>query len=176
MDIYTRTGDSGKTSLFDNKRVLKDDIRVESYGTVDELISFLGLAKHYVGCKQIYNIIQGIQEKLFTLSANLATEDPDKMKHRIIEEDIENLEGYIDRYMEKLDNPTGFIVPGSNKGSGYMHICRTICRRAERRITTLSAKADIDPVLIKYTNRLSDLIYALARYLEEEEIKVGYRD
>lgn len=174
MGIYTKTGDKGKTSLFDNKRVSKDHIRVESYGTVDELVSFLGLAKNYVDCKEIYKIIQEVQNKLFIVSANLATEDDSKIKYRIEEEDIEFLEDTIDRYMEKLGDFTGFIIPGSGKGSGYMHVCRTICRRAERRIVTLEAQAEIDPLLIKYINRLSDLIYALARYLEEEEIDVSY--
>ncbi|HHV38313.1 MAG TPA: cob(I)yrinic acid a,c-diamide adenosyltransferase [Tepidimicrobium sp.] len=176
MGIYTKTGDKGKTSLFDNTRVSKDDIRVESYGTVDELVSFLGLAKNYVDCQEIYNIIQGIQNKLFTVSAHLATEDDSKIRYRIVEEDIQFLEDTIDRYTEKLDDVTGFIIPGSGKGSGYMHVCRTICRRAERRIVTLESQAKVDPLLIKYINRLSDLIYALARYLEEEEIDVSYRE
>ena len=175
MNIYTKTGDKGTTSLFDNKRVSKDNIRVESYGTVDELVSFLGLAKNYIHDEEIYNLIQGIQNKLFTVAANLATEDQTKIKHHITEEDIKFLEGNIDEYMERLNNPTGFIVPGSGKKSGYLHVCRTICRRAERRIITLEAHWEVDPLVIKYVNRLSDLIYALARYLEEDEIKVQFK-
>ncbi len=175
MSIYTKTGDKGTTSLFDNKRVSKDDIRVESYGTVDELVSFLGLAKNYIDEGEIYNIIQEVQNKLFTVASNLATEDKTKVKYYIIEEDIEYLEDNIDEYMGRLNNPTGFIIPGSGKKSGYLHVCRTICRRAERRIITLGSLSEVDPLVIKYVNRLSDLIYALARYLEEEEIKVEYR-
>ena len=99
MNIYTKTGDKGTTSLFDNKRVPKDDIRVESYGTVDELVSFLGLAKNYVEDKDIYNIIHEIQNKLFIVASNLATEDQSKIKHRIKEKDIKYLEDNIDKYM-----------------------------------------------------------------------------
>ena len=176
MNIYTKTGDKGTTSLFDNKRVPKDDIRVESYGTVDELVSFLGLAKNYVEDKDIYNIIHEIQNKLFIVASNLATEDQSKIKHRIKEKDIKYLEDNIDKYMGKLKEPTGFIVPGSGKGSGYLHVCRTVCRRAERRIITLGAYSAVDPLVIKYINRLSDLIYALARFLEEEEVSVKYED
>lgn len=175
MSIYTKTGDKGTTSLFDNKRVFKDDIRVESYGTVDELVSFLGLAKNYVEDEDIYNIIQQVQNKLFTLASILATEDSSQVKYRIKEEDIEYLEDKIDDYMGRLGNPTGFIIPGSGKKSGYLHVCRTICRRAERRIITLSKEVELDPLVVKYVNRLSDLLYALARYLEEEEVKVEYR-
>jgi cob(I)alamin adenosyltransferase len=168
-------GDKGSTSLFDNKRVLKDDIRVESYGTIDELVSFLGLTKNYIDDEEIYNLIVEIQNKLFTVAANLATEDKTKVKYHIKEEDVKFLEDNIDEYMGRLNNPTGFIVPGSGKKSGYLHVCRTICRRAERRIITLGNHSEVDSLVIKYVNRLSDLIYSLARYLEEEEIKVQFK-
>ncbi|HSH34757.1 cob(I)yrinic acid a,c-diamide adenosyltransferase [Schnuerera sp.] len=174
MRIYTKTGDKGTTSLFDDKRVPKDHIRVESYGTIDELVSFLGLAKNYIDDEEIYDIIQKVQNKLFTVASNLATEDKTKVKYHIAEEDIKFLEDNIDKFMGRLNNPTGFIIPGSGKKSGYLHVCRTICRRAERRIITLGSYSEIDPLVIKYVNRLSDLIYALARYLEEDEIKVDY--
>lgn len=176
MSIYTKTGDKGTTSLFDNKRVPKDHIRVESYGTVDELVSFLGLAKNYIEDKEIYNLIQQVQSKLFVVASNLATEDKDKVKYNIVEQDIKSLEDGIDKYMGKLSDQTGFIVPGSGKKSGYLHVCRTVCRRAERRITTLSYHNEVDSLVLKYINRLSDLIYALARYLEKDEIKVKYED
>ena len=130
MNIYTKTGDKGITSLFDNKRVSKDDIRVESYGTIDELVSFLGLAKNYIDDEEIYNIIQEVQNKLFTVASNLATEDQSKIKYRIKEEDIKYLEDHIDEYMGRLDDPTGFIVPGSGKSRYFMSV--GLCRRAER--------------------------------------------
>lgn len=172
-NIYTKTGDKGSTSLFDAKRVSKDDIRVESYGTVDELGAFLGLAKNYVD-EEMHNTIEKIQNKLFTVATNLATEDKTKVSHHIKEEDIEFLEALVDKYMGALGNPTGFIVNGSNKPSAYLHVSRTICRRAERRIISLMDSADVDPLVLKYVNRLSDTIYAMGRFLEEEQKKVKY--
>lgn len=174
MGIYTKTGDKGTTALFDGNRVSKDDIRVESYGTIDELGTFMGLAKNYVEDKEMYDLIQNIQNKLFTVATNLATEDDSKVKHHITDEDILDLEKVIDLYMGKLNNPIGFIVPGSGKKSAYLHVARTVCRRAERRIISLSGVATVDPLVIKYVNRLSDTLYAMGRYSEESEIKVEY--
>lgn len=174
MVIYTKTGDKGTTSLFDGIRVSKDDIRVESYGTVDELGTFMGLAKNYVEDSDMYDLIQNIQNKLFTVATNLATEDDAKVKHHIKDEDIFELEKVIDFYMGKLNNPIGFIVPGSGKKSAYLHVARTVCRRAERRIISLSGVAIVDPLVIKYVNRLSDALYAMGRYSELAEIKVKY--
>lgn len=174
MGIYTKGGDKGKTSLFDNKRVTKDDIRVESYGTVDELGTFLGVAKNYAIDKEISEIIFKIQNKLFIVATNLATEDATKVMYKIKEEDIVELEGIIDIYMGRINDPTGFIVPGSNLASAYLHVARTVCRRAERRIVSLSGVAEVDPLVIKYVNRLSDVIYALARYSEDQQNSVKY--
>lgn len=174
MTIYTKTGDKGKTSLFDNKRVFKDDIRVDAYGTVDELGAFLGVAKNYVDDNEMYNYIHSIQNKLFTVASILATEDPKKVAHNIVEKDIDILEEIIDLYMGRLGDPTGFIVNGSGKKSAHLHVARTVCRRAERRIITLSGNIKIDPLLIKYVNRLSDVIYSMARYSEEKEVNVSY--
>jgi len=174
MKIYTKTGDKGTTSLFDNKRVSKDHIRVESYGTIDELNSFMGLAKNYTEDQEMYDIIENIQNKLFTVGAYLATEDQTKIRYSIGDEDIEDLEHIIDSYTEKTGEFGGFIVPGSGKKSAYLHVARTICRRAERKIISLSKDVEINPLVIKYVNRLSDCLYALARYSEEEEVKVEY--
>lgn len=176
MNIYTKTGDKGKTSLFDNKRVTKDDIRVEAYGTVDELGAFMGLAKNYVNDDEMYDYIHNIQNKLFTVASTLATEDKSKVAHHIVDKDIEDLEKIIDLYMGRQGNPTGFIVNGSGKKSAHLHVARTVCRRAERRIISLSGIADIEPLVIKYVNRLSDVLYAMARYSEEAEKKVQYGD
>lgn len=174
MNIYTKTGDKGETSLFDNKRVPKDHIRVESYGTIDELGSFIALAKNYVEDEEIYASLQDIQNKLFTVASHLATEDKDKAKFSIEEKDIDDLEKLIDKYMGKLNNPKGFIVTGTNKKSAYVHLARTVCRRGERRIITLSREAEIDPLIVKYVNRLSDTLYAIGRYLEDEQVEVKY--
>lgn len=173
MKIYTKTGDKGTTSLYDGVRIEKDHIRVESYGTVDELNSFLGLSKHYVDDKEIVETITYIQNKLFTVAANLATEDKSKLKYKIVEEDIKDLEAIVDKYMDKF---TGFIVPGTNKASAHLHVARTICRRAERRIISSTEVVEVDPIIIKYVNRLSDVIYALARSQETEKIDVTYEE
>lgn len=174
MKIYTKTGDKGDTSLFDNVRVSKDDIRVESYGTIDELGSWIGLAKNYVEDRKIYKTLEGIQNKLFTVASNLATKDSDKVRHYMSEDDIIELEEIIDKYMDKLNDPKGFIIPGSGKRSAYLHVARTVCRRAERRVISLSGIEEVDPLVIKYVNRLSDTLYAIARFLEEKEIDVEY--
>lgn len=174
MNIYTKTGDKGTTSLFDGIRVPKDDTRVESYGTVDELGTYIGLAKHHVGDEEMYGLLQSIQNKLFTVATNLATEDSEKVKHHIIEDDILELEKIIDKYMGLLNNPTGFIVPGSSVKSAYLHVARTVCRRAERRIISLSKVATVDQLVVKFVNRLSDALYAMARYAEDNQIEVRY--
>ncbi|NLC02672.1 MAG: cob(I)yrinic acid a,c-diamide adenosyltransferase [Tissierellia bacterium] len=174
MNIYTKAGDKGKTSLYDGVKVSKDDIRVESYGTIDELGSFLGLAKNYVENETMYNEIQEIQNKLFTVATNLATEDHSKVAHYIVEEDIKRLEDLVDFYMGALNNPTGFIVNGSNTKSAYIHVARTVCRRGERNIIKLASNVEVDPLVIKYVNRLSDTLYAMARFLEEDQIAVEY--
>ncbi len=174
MNIYTKAGDKGKTSLYDGVKVTKDDVRVESYGTIDELGSFLGLAKNYVENEKMYDEIQEIQNKLFTVATNLATEDHTKVAHFILEDDIKRLEELVDYYMGALNNPTGFIVNGSNIKSAYLHVARTVCRRGERAIVRLSGHADVDALVIKYVNRLSDTLYAMARFSEEDQISVQY--
>lgn len=174
MGFYTKTGDKGQTSLFDNKRVDKDDFRVESYGTIDELNTFLGLSKNYINDKGIFSLIHGIQRKLFDVGAELATEESSKRPMVIKEEDVIFLEKKIDEYTEKIEKPNYFIIPGEGKASAHLHVARTVCRRAERRIITLSKAADINPYLIKYINRLSDLIYILSRCTENRFEKVEF--
>lgn len=168
MKIYTKTGDSGETSLYDGKRVKKDDIRVESYGTVDELNSMLGLARNFIDDNEIVNIIYNVQKELFNVAGELATENTDNFKEKITEEHIEYLEKIIDNYLEKIPKVDKFIIPGTNKASASLHVARTVCRRAERRILTLKREEHISDKLIKYINRLSDTLYALARYLESD--------
>lgn len=170
MKIYTKSGDKGKTSLFDNTRIAKNSVRVESYGTIDELNSSLGFAKNFIEDKAVYNIIRSIQRQLFNLAGELATPDWESFPEKISEQDIDFLEKKIDYYLSQMNKKekSMFIIPGSSKASGALHQSRTICRRAERRITTLAEKEDISKVLLKYINRLSDLIYALARYSESE--------
>ena len=170
MKIYTKSGDKGTTSLFDNTRVAKDSLRVESYGTIDELNSSLGFAKNFIEEQEVYDIIRAVQRKLFNLAGELATTDWKSFPEKITAEDIKFLEEKIDYYLNQMNKKekSMFIIPGSSKVSGALHQARTICRRAERRITTLAEEADISPDLRKYINRLSDLIYTLARYSEAE--------
>lgn len=174
MSIYTETGDRGQTSLFDNKRVDKDDLRVESYGTIDELNSWLGLAKNFVEDSDMVNLIHQIQRRLFDIGAELATEEESKRPVMIKEEDVTFLEKEIDKYLERIKKPDHFIIPGAGKTSAMLHVARTVCRRGERRIISLSKEANINPHLIKYVNRLSDLIYILSRCTEDDYEEVNF--
>lgn len=173
MKIYTKTGDKGQTSLYDGNRVDKDDLRVESYGTLDELNSYIGLCTNYAKDED-KEVLRSIQIKLFSVSAELATREKGKYKTPITDNDVESLEKIIDSYIEKIDKMDAFIVPGTNLISANLHIARTICRKAERRIISLSKIENVNPILIKYINRLSDLIYAIARYNESELIYIKY--
>lgn len=177
LKIYTKTGDSGKTSLYDQSRIDKDDIRVESYGTIDELNSSLGLAKAFIGDTKVYQLIERVQRALFNVAGELAMLDGSGFPERISEEDILFIEHEIDEYLDLVGREQAFkfILPGSSTASGALHVSRTICRRAERRITTLAREQTINPVLIKYINRLSDFIYVLARYMEENPQLVVFK-
>ena len=173
MKIYTKTGDKGKTSLYDGTRVDKDDIRVESYGTLDELNSYIGLCTNYAK-NEDKKVLRDLQLKLFFISAELATKKEGKYKTPVSNDDVEYLEKMIDYYIEKIDKVDAFIVPGTSLLSANLHIARTICRKAERRIFSLSKIETLNPFLLKYINRLSDLIYAIARYNEAELIYIKY--
>lgn len=173
MKLYTKTGDKGKTSLYDGTRVDKDDIRVDSYGTLDELNSYIGLCTLYAENAD-KKILKEIQIKLFSVSGELATKEEGAYKNSISEEDVLKLEHLIDRYVEKTDDVDAFIVPGTSLLSANLHIARTICRRAERNIITLNRTAEINPSLLKYVNRLSDLLYAIARFNEKELIYINF--
>lgn len=168
MKVYTKTGDKGTTSLYDGTRVSKDFIRVESYGTIDELNSSLGLAKNYIEVEEIKALVSKLQRSLFDVAGELATSDYSKFKTRVTEDDIKFLEEQIDHFTSIMDQENCFILPGSNLSSGHLHVARTICRRAERRMITLKSQEDISETVMKYVNRLSDLIYSIARFLETE--------
>lgn len=173
MKIYTKTGDKGQTSLYDGTRVDKDNLRVECYGILDELNSYMGLCTNYANGED-KDILRGIQIKLFSISAELATKREGLYKNIVTEDDIHNLENIIDSYIEKIDKIDAFIVPGTSLISANLHIARTICRKAERRIFSLSKIEYVNPLLLKYVNRLSDVIYAIARYNESELIYIKY--
>lgn len=166
MKLYTRTGDQGQTSLIGG-RVSKDDIRVESYGTIDELNSFIGLAAAELENETMTEIrdeLFKIQHELFDCGADLANVSKNK-EYMLKEEDVEFLERRIDAYVLEAPPLERFILPGGSKPSAYMHTARTIARRAERQIVRLMANEEIPPVTLKYMNRLSDYLFAAARVI-----------
>jgi cob(I)alamin adenosyltransferase len=166
--IYTRGGDQGMTSLLDGTRVKKYDIRVESYGTIDELNSQIGFACHFIDNELLRERLRAVQKELFGVAGELA--DPSgQYKANFDEKTIAKLENWIDETLKLFDPAPKFIVPGSNQASGVLHIARTVCRRAERLIVNLNDQTPVNPVLIKYINRLSDLLYTYARYVEEKQ-------
>ena len=177
MKIYTKTGDSGTTSLFGGSRVPKHHIRIESYGTIDEVNSWLGLIRDQEINAHSKEILKQTQKNLFTVGAILAT-DPkkavlksgqDRLKiPRINISDIELLETEIDKMNEVLPSMTHFILPGGHCSVSYCHIARTVCRRAERMISLLHYNEPLDPLLMSYINRLSDYLFVLARKLSYE--------
>ena len=166
--IYTRGGDAGKTSLAGGKRVLKHNLRVETYGTVDEANSFIGLARLYTkGDPDIQ--LRLIQNDLFDLGADLARpqkKNKDKLL-RITLDQINRLENEIDFYNDGLNPLKSFVLPGGSKASAHLHVARSIVRRAERLATKLSGKESINSLVVVYLNRLSDHLFVLARYLNE---------
>ena len=166
LKIYTRTGDTGETSLFDGTRVVKNDARVDAYGEVDELNACLGLACASGLDKEIEAEIVRLQRDLFALGAQLAdpgdTLAPRVTKAIIADADVERLEQWIDRFDGEVPPLRRFILPGGAPEAATLHLARTVCRRAERRMVGL--QPPIDPVLVRYINRLSDLLFAMARY------------
>ena len=164
MKVYTKTGDAGTTSLVGGKRVPKDCARLESYGTIDELNAHVGLLLTYVSKNQDRECLIGIQNCLFVVGAQLATEleSAHTLQSTITADDVSALEKNIDRATEGLPKWRGFTLPGGCREAAEAHVCRTVCRRAERRILTLSSEEKVDPQLLKYINRLSDYFYVLA--------------
>ena len=166
MKIYTKTGDAGETSLFDNTRVSKADARVEAYGDVDELNACLGAARAAGVGGDLAAPLEAIQQDLFALGARLA--DPsariaDRVtKAAIAPADVERLEQLIDRLVAETPPLRRFILPGGSPAGALLHLARTVCRRAERRVVELGPEA-VDPILIVYLNRLSDLLFVMAR-------------
>jgi len=171
--VYTKRGDKGETDLLGGSAARKDSLKVESYGCIDETSSFIGLARCYTKNKVIKERLKEIQNKLLVLGGFLASDDKGKemMKDQIKEEDIKLLEEYIDEYNQKLPPLTHFILPGDDEVAAHFHVARTVVRRAERRIVSLAAQEDLNPLIQKYVNRLSDLMFVLARYSEEVENK-----
>ena len=167
--IYTKTGDKGETGLFGGKRLPKSHLRIEAYGTVDELNSFLGLLKDSITNEETGPLIKDIQDNLFTIGSRLAS-DPDKeMKvPEIKEEAITVLEQAIDEMEKTLPALKNFILPGGHTTVSFCHIARCVCRRAERRVVALSLESEVEPIIIHYLNRLSDFLFVLGRKIGQD--------
>ena len=166
MKIYTRTGDRGDTSLFGGQRVPKDALRIEAYGTVDELNSVIGIVRADNAEPALDATLERVQDELFVLGADLATPRSLEKKGvgRITQTEAERLEQEIDRFEAGLKPLKSFILPGGAPVAARMHFARTVCRRAERIVVRLSRNEDIGDDIIIYLNRLSDLLFVLARY------------
>ena len=162
--VYTKTGDAGTTSLVGGKRVDKACARLESYGTIDELNAQVGLLLTYVTEPFDKECLISVQNCLFVIGAQLATEpdSPHKPSTIITPDDVTNLEHEIDRASDGLPKWRGFTLPGGCRAAALAHVCRTVCRRAERRILALNASEKVEPQLLAYVNRLSDYFYILA--------------
>lgn len=168
MKIYTRTGDQGDTGLFGGGRVGKDDPRVEAYGGVDELNASLGLVRAIESVPRVDEVIVGVQRDLFSIGALLATPDTAKMaehlaKARLDNDRIAQLEHAIDDCERELEPLRAFIVPGGTPKAAALHVARTVCRRAERQVVALRRDVEIPELVVTYLNRLSDLLFMLAR-------------
>jgi cob(I)alamin adenosyltransferase len=174
LKIYTKTGDGGDTRLFDGTRVRKHDLRVEAYGDVDELNAFIGAAASFLKDDGLTTMLAEIQKDLFSVGAQLA--DPGlknrgRAKFQVPRERIMALENAIDGFETELPPLRQFILAGGGNGGALLHVARTVCRRAERRVVSLSDKVEVNPSVIEYLNRLSDFLFVLARVVNHREGK-----
>lgn len=168
MKIYTKTGDKGMTSLIGGKRVPKNSARLESYGTIDELNSYLGMIRSFQIDLQVVEELVIIQSRLFDIGGNLATDSEQteiKVRLGVKENDIDLLEKAIDRMDAEVPPMKYFVLPGGNQVVSFCHMARTVCRRAERRILDLSEETIVDELVLRYINRLSDYLFILSRKL-----------
>ena len=167
--VYTLTGDKGTTSLVGGQRVAKDDIRVEAYGTVDELNSHIGQVAHALKGKapDVEQLLFKVQNKLFNLGAYLATEQTDSESpvYGLDDDDVKLIEAMIDKMDEQLPPMRGFILPGGDGAAVLCDVCRTVTRRAERRVVTLASEQPLNSLAQRYLNRLSDFFFVLARHI-----------
>lgn len=170
MKIYTKTGDTGKTSLLGGRRVSKAELRIDAYGTVDELNSFIGLLRDQEINKKRETLLKEIQDRLFTIGATLASE-PGKeniKKPDLHDVDLELLEKEIDEMESQLPQLRHFILPGGHQSVSFCHVARTVCRRTERCVIDLMEIEHVDEIIVKYLNRLSDYLFVLGRLIAQE--------
>ncbi len=170
--LYTKTGDTGQTALFGGGRVPKDHPRVEAYGSVDELNSTLGVAVAFLRQRRLIAALQSIQNELFNIGSELASETGGRAAElgRLFlepEAKIAELERLIDEYDAKVPPLRTFILPSGSQAGALLHLCRTVCRRAERAVVRLARQEPVNPTVLAYLNRLSDLLFVLARYVNK---------
>jgi cob(I)alamin adenosyltransferase len=174
MKIYTKTGDRGDTRLFDGTMVRKNNERVEAYGDVDELNSFIGAAAAFVQDAQVAAMLVELQKDLFSVGAQLADpgyKDRSKAKFKVAPERVTALENAIDAFETELPPLRQFILAGGGHAGAMLHVARTVCRRAERRVVSLSETIEVNPIVIEYLNRLSDFLFVIARIVNHRESK-----
>ena len=174
MKIYTKTGDAGETGLFGGGRVAKDHSRVQAYGDVDELNSAIGVARATQPVHFVDDLLEAIQRDLFALGGHLATPDPERVrqaltKAELTEERVAVFERTIDSADQELPPLKAFVLPAGTPKAAALHLARTVCRRAERSVVRLSHEADVPELFLVYLNRLSDLLFALARLANHRE-------
>jgi len=171
MKIYTKRGDQGETSLLGGRRIKKSDRRVDAYGTVDEMVALIAFARACVNTQRSRDLLLKVEKELFRLAAEIACPEPEKiLKDRITEDDIRWLEDKIDNLMGEVEFKKDFVVPGPYHSSASLHMARTVTRKAERLVVELSEEENISPEVLKYLNRLSDFLFAIALYEEKEEV------
>jgi cob(I)alamin adenosyltransferase len=171
MKIYTKTGDSGTTSLVGGTRISKANVKIETYGTVDELNAWIGVLRDLPANEGRKDELKEIQDRLFTIGADLASESDvvrQKKNPDLFESDIEFLEKLIDSMNEKIPPLRAFVLPGGHLSVSYAHVARTVCRRAERACIRLSEEEEVNELIIKYLNRLSDYLFVLSRKVTNE--------
>jgi cob(I)alamin adenosyltransferase len=177
VKVYTRRGDAGETDLFGGGRVPKDHLRVEAYGAVDELNAALGAAAVASASADVRALVEALQGRLFDLGAHLAAPDPERRAKSQLPgpraEDVDELERRIDAFEAELEPLRRFVLPGGTAGAAAFHLARTICRRAERRAVGLGRAEPLDPLVVRFLNRLSDLLFVLARV---ENRRAGHPD
>lgn len=170
MKIYTKTGDKGMTSLVGGSRISKSNIRIEAYGTVDELNSWIGLLRDQAVNQSRMDTLKEIQDRLFTVGAHLASEA--NQTRRVLPDIIENDITFLEQEMDKIDQQTvpllAFILPGGHPSISYAHLARTVCRRAERIAVLLAEQDHVEPIIIRYLNRLSDYLFMICRIMAKE--------
>jgi cob(I)alamin adenosyltransferase len=170
--IYTKTGDDGTTGLAGGNRVKKSNLRLDAYGTVDELNAYIGLLRSVICDISVQKLLLEVQNNLFAIGAKLASDGRNiQISKRLdcSETAIENLEKSIDQYEEELPALQNFILPGGSQLVSYCHIARTVCRRAERRVVQLAETAEIEEIIVRYLNRLSDYLFVLSRKVAKDQ-------